>query len=508
MSNDSLKYAIAVFILALAFNALFLNSPGFPEAAVGAHKVVTGGVLYRDSWEMHAPGEFYLWAFLFKIFGETLAVQKAAAAVANALSAGVFFLIASRLLRSRKIAFFLSLAYAVLFLAFPGELFITHVTYVALFNLLGLLFALEFISSGKLKWLFAAGAAFGVEMVFKQNAGPFSLAALLIFIFVNEARGNGKLAEKALGFLKKTAAAVAGFALPILPVAAYFYSKGALGDLVAQLFLNNFTNYVSTEAVAPALTAPIWFFTEVFAAAIALALFARNWKRRDEFLLLSLNGLLSLLIAYPRYADAALLNSLPALLLCISLAVLTPEAKQLVERIRFAISRNKALALVALALLLFNGIVLAEVGAKTTYRSSRLAGYVLHGNYTYFEYSDVGDYIRNNVPAGETIFVWGYYPDVYLYSMRNSPKHSFFLPNAIAGPRQAEIIAELEQKQIRFIAFKRGAECERGTKSGVFEYTRTVVDCREIAPDLYAYIQQNYAPITEFPPGFELFERK
>lgn len=527
------KYAIAAFAIALFFNALFLNSPGFPEASVGGHKVLSGGVLYRDSWEMHAPGQFYLWAFLFRLFGESLLVQKAAAAVANAIGAVLFLLLALRFVPERRTALALSAFYAIFSLAFVGELFITHVTYIAVLNMAGLLFASKFVEekekNKKLGWLAAAGLAFGIEMVFKQNAGPYSLAALGIFLLLDAWKGGktpvGKLGTNPTGsnwnFILPAAShiiiAVLSFAAAIVPIALYFYSNGALGDLAEQLFSNNLTSYVATESVLPAITAPIWLFAEVLAFATALAILSRKYALEHRLLaLVSINGLFSLLLAFPRYADAALMNSLAPILLCGAFLAQSGELRQnaleFLNGIKGQFRKSNAARISAAVLLLlfaFNAVVVAAAGVKTAYRSERLAGYALHGNYSYLEYSDVADYLRTAVPPGEKIFVWGYYPDVYLYSQKDWTKYSFFLPNAISGERrQREIISELERQDVRFIAFKQGAQCEKGTVTKLFTYEQALVDCREMAPILYGYIWRNYSEIKSFTSGFQLLAKK
>jgi hypothetical protein len=43
---------------------------------VGADRVLQGHVLYRDFWSMYPPGQFYTLAFLFKLFGTSVLVER------------------------------------------------------------------------------------------------------------------------------------------------------------------------------------------------------------------------------------------------------------------------------------------------------------------------------------------------------------------------------------------------------------------------------------------------
>ena len=45
------------------------------KAIEGALRIVDGQVPYRDFWSMYAPGQFYLIAGLFSIFGREVLVQ-------------------------------------------------------------------------------------------------------------------------------------------------------------------------------------------------------------------------------------------------------------------------------------------------------------------------------------------------------------------------------------------------------------------------------------------------
>ncbi len=77
------------------FLALFSLSwrEGFPGGVpeVGAMRVLAGELPYRDFWTIYAPGQFYLLAGLFAVFGERWLVSPIAASVLLAAAVGVLF---------------------------------------------------------------------------------------------------------------------------------------------------------------------------------------------------------------------------------------------------------------------------------------------------------------------------------------------------------------------------------------------------------------------------------
>jgi hypothetical protein len=86
---------IAVSVLALA-PGLFWGLP-IGKAIVGGLRILDGQVPYRDFWTMYAPGQFYLVAALFRVFGAHLFVQGMAAILLVALGAGALFLALRRI---------------------------------------------------------------------------------------------------------------------------------------------------------------------------------------------------------------------------------------------------------------------------------------------------------------------------------------------------------------------------------------------------------------------------
>jgi len=60
-------------------------------------------IFYRDFWQMYAPGQFYLVALLFKIFGTHLLVELIAASIVCAAAASICYRLVFNLI-GRKLA--------------------------------------------------------------------------------------------------------------------------------------------------------------------------------------------------------------------------------------------------------------------------------------------------------------------------------------------------------------------------------------------------------------------
>jgi hypothetical protein len=163
---------IGAFLL-LAPGAFF----GLPEGkfVVGATRILSGEVPYRDFWTMYAPGSFYGTAALFAVFGHELFVQGLAACAVWAGAAAVFFLFLRDAGLGRRIAILCKLVFALARWKTGAEL-----TSYEPAILLVLLAWRDVLSDRPLR----AGLLFGAAALFKHDVAAYaavgaSLALLL-----------------------------------------------------------------------------------------------------------------------------------------------------------------------------------------------------------------------------------------------------------------------------------------------------------------------------------------
>ncbi|MGC9064508.1 MAG: hypothetical protein ACP5JL_07525 [bacterium] len=107
-----------LFLLILALSLFYLFTPIrigyniYDEGIVvyGANRVFNGEIPYRDFWTMYAPGQFYMVALLYRLFGIGLFPVRVYSAVINFLIAVLAYLIVRRF-AGHKIFLLYSLSY-------------------------------------------------------------------------------------------------------------------------------------------------------------------------------------------------------------------------------------------------------------------------------------------------------------------------------------------------------------------------------------------------------------
>src|SRR5438552_13841495 len=87
----------------------------FSVAIPGALRVLDGQFPYRDFWTIYAPGQFWLLAGLFRLFGRELIVAALANVVLVGAACGVIFTLARRLGASRAAATAATLLFGAIF---------------------------------------------------------------------------------------------------------------------------------------------------------------------------------------------------------------------------------------------------------------------------------------------------------------------------------------------------------------------------------------------------------
>lgn len=205
----------------------------------GAERVLNGEIPYRDFWTLYAPGQFYLLAGWFKIFGSSILAERVYGAIFKTLTSIAFFLLASRLAsRGWSLAFWLVVT---IWLKFFG--YYASVSFPALFFVLASFYVLfGFFDRDKPKIrLFIAGLLTGLAGLFRHDFGFYLFLSELLtvypfaffhFIPKNGAEGSLKRIAKLLPFAWPH---LLGVALPLLPVGLYFASVVPPGELMYDL---------------------------------------------------------------------------------------------------------------------------------------------------------------------------------------------------------------------------------------------------------------------------------
>jgi len=229
-----------------------------------ADVIRSGGIPYRDTFDMRGPGFNYLHALILFAFGRNEWGIRVFDLLMLALGGWMVFRIASRL--AGKVA---AIAAALLFLLWYAALdyWSSAQSDGWCASILAAVAALLLLGEGRLTTWRSASVGFLIGIC-TLNKPTYAVFMLLPAVEMLSAHKQGRA-----WLLSRGAAAVAGFALPILVCIAWFAAHGALDDLI-ELHLK-WTVLVYSGIAQPWLTRVQdtigWLLTSKFAVALGLS---------------------------------------------------------------------------------------------------------------------------------------------------------------------------------------------------------------------------------------------
>jgi 4-amino-4-deoxy-L-arabinose transferase-like glycosyltransferase len=517
----------ALLGLGLIALALWVRWPGLDfnvwnvdEAihAAAARTLLDGGVLYRDAIDQRTPLSYYAVAGIFAAAGENnLTAVRAFIAVLIAGTAWLLYLAG----RNRQRAFAggcAALCYVLLgsSLLAPGD-----------------------ANAANTEWFMAffstAAAAIFLTAPFPGKGRTYFTGALLGCAFLSKQPALLELAAPAaaLGWLAwqrtlplpvlgtRLLALAGGWLTPVLLTAAYFAAHHALADGIFYSWTYNLSVYGSEIGLADRGNSLGLFFTLLAQAQViflvlwlagAAVLFHRLMQRQPTSVERETNHATLYLTVWSLAAIGGAVSGgrdfqhyfiqvLPALALGGGFAI--------DRAIRLAKSSGQHPAARLLAALAVAGAGLQLVSAALTARQRTLP-------------SDsslrVSTYIRNHSTAGDRIFVWGFHPDIYLYSDRKPASRYLYatfqtglVPWTNTNPDRDTayaIIPGAMDTLLRDLAASSPlyiVDCSAGPNRHWQKYPL------DKYPDLYRYIREHYRIIEAHlfvPQGFRLFQRR
>ena len=260
----------------------------------GADRVLQGDVPYRDFWSMYPPGQFYTLAFLFKLFGTSVLVERIYDLAIRSLLALCGFLVTRKLGLSTGAAV---AGWAMALVWTASTWFAAYPVYVALALIwMSLLLYLHYLENKQARWLFCSGLVMALGAAFRHDLGGMAALVLLVALVLEKAIGTE-------GRWRSLGAYLGGALSAGLPVVIYLIAAVGVGPLVDQLI-------VTPADVMPryrwlpypafsfdALAFYLFPLTLGLGLGLSLVLIVRK-KERDRFtyglFVLSLTGLLFL----------------------------------------------------------------------------------------------------------------------------------------------------------------------------------------------------------------------
>jgi hypothetical protein len=508
-----------------------LYDEGIPVA--GAVRILNGGVMYRD-WEAHyAPGQWYMLAGLFKLFGTSLAVERLWDFVARALLSTAVYVFASKLTSFR--VGFIPFVVAVIWLASCG--FYNYPMFPALaFAMISMTFVLTFIRVNRPVWLVASGAMLGVATFFRHDVGGYAAATqvltLTIFSLLNTKQFSRGYVNKIAHLGRVYVPYALGFISPLIPVIIYFLCVVSFDELFSSLVLFPL-NFMSGSwslpqpPLVPRLTAVLdgevsirelilfltfgWipFHVPLLLYSVALLIASRlmlrpHLARKTELdpwglLLLTLFGITLFNQAINRTDHIHLLPTLimsTILLTTFYYHAATPRWN------RFLAWTTPLLVLLAISwstrsLIFFLRLTTTVSSAAQTSVSAEVDLHpVLH------DQAEAIEFIQQRVAASETIFVGNAKHDIssmndamfyFLSGRGNATRYDELLANRVSRlDVQEEIIRDLQDKDVRYVILFSGLmhyiePNQSSVSSGVTVLDDFIRDSYEIEANLGHY---------------------
>lgn len=220
-----LLFVASVLYLRLFYNYTLLN-PDEGVSLQGAQRILNGEVPYRDFFTFFTPGSYYWTALLFKVFGDSILVARAALIVYGGVFSVLTYLLARRVC-SRWAALFT--VYLLTLTCLPYKFVALHNWDSTLWACLALYLAVRFLETPHWGFASAAGAFASLTCLFEQSKGGGLVLGLALgfgCIVLIKGRRSGFTPLQLGAFL-------AGFTLPILMIIGYFASQHSLPQMLA-----------------------------------------------------------------------------------------------------------------------------------------------------------------------------------------------------------------------------------------------------------------------------------
>jgi Dolichyl-phosphate-mannose-protein mannosyltransferase len=199
-----------------------------------AMRVASGQIPHRDFYANYGPGQFYVLAGLFRVFGESLLVERLFDAFIKALLVASLFAVTLSYCRKRVAG--VTALVALLWLVCANSVIGTPVIPVALLNLVGLTLILPvFQQNASTRRMLAAGAIAGMAALFRYDTGIalFAIQACVVGFAIYLKDTPRSLHS----FLSNFWPCLVGFAAVTLPFAFYYLSVAPLHPIVYDIFL-------------------------------------------------------------------------------------------------------------------------------------------------------------------------------------------------------------------------------------------------------------------------------
>jgi 4-amino-4-deoxy-L-arabinose transferase-like glycosyltransferase len=256
-------FFVLVFLILLAGMKTPVNIYDEGFAIFGSRRVANGEVPYKDFWAIYPPGQYYLIASAFRVFGETVQVSRLLDTVMRlVLTAGLFFILKKITNFVWALIFALIVAVILAMIGFYSYAVFTAMAFLSVMLLL--LYA--YIDTQQPRWLLLSGLVLGISAMVRWDLATYAAAAVVLTLWL------APLARQRQDGISMNRLALAGplratglFLAPALGFALLGYGwvalQSGLNNMIEQVFVFPITTLPSVRRVGyPGLIPPMFLF--------------------------------------------------------------------------------------------------------------------------------------------------------------------------------------------------------------------------------------------------------
>jgi hypothetical protein len=231
------------------------------KATIGATRLLGGEIPYRDFWTMYAPGQFYVLALLFRIFGTHLLVEIIAVSAVCAVAAVTVYLLVVNLTNRRLLGIacagiFVGSTYDTAYFKRIGSYNLAILLVLIVLNLLVLHFKTK-----QTKYLVAAGLVLGVTMVFKHDVGGYTAIATVIGLVAYHLVDSASRKTGVRVLISRLVTYSASATVIVLPILIYFVILAG-ADMLQDLVIFPLTDFRFSRPESYPSLLPIGLYDE------------------------------------------------------------------------------------------------------------------------------------------------------------------------------------------------------------------------------------------------------
>ena len=444
---------VSIILFTFILRHQYLNVPVLivDEALYGeiANVILDGGVPYRDAWEQKPPGIYFLYALIFLIFGRNnlIAVHWIAAFTIALTAIGIFCF--ASIVFSRRTALISAFFYCAItscgsaahFQAANTEIFSVFFAIWALFFF--------FKENNKFTSLFICGILTALSFFFKQPGG-LVIILFAVYLFIKN------LTRKQV-FLKNFLTILSGFFTVTFITVFYFFINNALYDLWMVGFWHNILymkgNDIGFGLIAMKKNIPlfvngnyIFYFPAFFMFLFSLFKFIKaklNLNRIDSKYIVMLLwfplSFLSTSLGW-RFEGHYFYFLFPAL------CVLSGNFFDTLYNYLYKRKKYYAYFLNALYIIAFSYSLIYHTGFPPGFQKKYWVFMDLKENQGNF-ISAISQYIRHHTSKKDTIFVWGFCPEIYTMSDRRCASRFIFC-NFLVGQMTGDKYFHMNEERL------------------------------------------------------------